>query len=111
MSKSKHKRYLENQQEKKPKIVAAQVRHQRIEISPLPPPEKLKQYQELYPKAGKFFFETLQKQTAHRILERFERLHKLLVKDEAPWPEAKINKKKKWMCNYCDYAEECNKIS
>jgi CRISPR/Cas system-associated exonuclease Cas4 (RecB family) len=44
------------------------------------------------------------------VLERFSILHKHLIEDTPPPPEAKLDPKRSWMCNYCPYKEECNKI-
>jgi len=57
----------------------------------------------------KTFHIRCRKETAHRILSRFETLHKHLTENTLPAPEAKLNKKRKWACNYCPYLEECNK--
>lgn len=47
------------------------------------------------------------KKLADKILERFEVLHKSLVNNEIPEPEAKLDDDKKWMCSYCTWSEEC----
>lgn len=39
---------------------------------------------------------------------RFEKLHKALIDDGMPEPEARQNREMNWMCNYCDYREECD---
>ena len=44
------------------------------------------------------------------ILERFSILHNYLLDDIIPEPEAKINPEMSWMCRYCEYKDECNKI-
>jgi CRISPR/Cas system-associated exonuclease Cas4 (RecB family) len=49
------------------------------------------------------------KETAHRILQRFETLHNHLTNNTLPEPEAKFSRKKSWACNYCDWREECDK--
>ncbi len=46
---------------------------------------------------------------AQRIIDRFRRLHKSLVDNVPPEPEAKQDPRKAWMCNYCPYAEKCRK--
>ncbi len=46
---------------------------------------------------------------AELIVERFRRLHKALVNDELPLPEAKIVEEIRWMCNFCEYREKCEK--
>ena len=47
------------------------------------------------------------KKQADKIIERFQELHKALTKDKLPEAEAKQDKDKSWMCDYCNYAEEC----
>ena len=47
---------------------------------------------------------------ALNILERFSMLHNYLIEDIIPEPEAKINPEMSWMCRYCPYREECNKL-
>ncbi|MFH1172112.1 MAG: PD-(D/E)XK nuclease family protein [Nanoarchaeota archaeon] len=44
---------------------------------------------------------------ANRILARFKKLHHHLKNDIMPDAEAKIYEELKWLCNYCDYSEEC----
>jgi CRISPR/Cas system-associated exonuclease Cas4 (RecB family) len=44
---------------------------------------------------------------AQAAIDRFRALHKALTEDELPAPEAKRVKAMKWMCGYCDWAEEC----
>lgn len=43
------------------------------------------------------------------IVERFKKLHECLVKNELPIPEAKLIEEIKWMCNFCEYREKCEK--
>ena len=43
------------------------------------------------------------------IVERFKKLHECLVKDELPIPEAKVIEELRWMCNFCEYREKCEK--
>lgn len=43
------------------------------------------------------------------ILQKYEKLHELLIKNELPKPEAQLNPRKKWMCNFCSYLDECKK--
>ncbi len=50
------------------------------------------------------------KKMSDKILERFEELHTSLIKDEIPEAEAKKDKDKIWMCDYCSYRKECDKI-
>ena len=37
-------------------------------------------------------------------------LHKNLVENTIPFPEAKLNKNIKWMCDWCTYKQECDLI-
>jgi len=46
---------------------------------------------------------------AKQILNKFRALHKHLVKDGLPVPEAKKRKETKWMCGYCEYKKKCDK--
>ncbi len=43
------------------------------------------------------------------IIERFKMLHKSLVEDELPKPEAKLIPELSWMCNFCEYRDKCEK--
>lgn len=43
------------------------------------------------------------------ILERFQILHELLVKDILPIDEAKKSNETNWMCNMCEYKVKCDK--
>ncbi|MFH1445026.1 MAG: PD-(D/E)XK nuclease family protein [Nanoarchaeota archaeon] len=45
---------------------------------------------------------------AKRILARFKKLHHHLKNDILPDAEAKNYEELRWLCNYCDYSEECN---
>jgi len=47
------------------------------------------------------------KKLSDKIIERFKVLHKSLIDDKMPEPEAKQNKDKEWMCSYCAWKEEC----
>lgn len=47
------------------------------------------------------------RERVQEILERFDRLHQTLTEDKIPEPEAKQNEDMNWMCDYCDYQEEC----
>jgi len=47
------------------------------------------------------------KKIADKIIERFHELHKALTQDRMPEAEAKQDKEKEWMCDYCNYREEC----
>ncbi|MEM3113180.1 MAG: CRISPR-associated protein Cas4 [Candidatus Pacearchaeota archaeon] len=44
------------------------------------------------------------------IIKRFHGLHYSLKEDKIPPAEAKIIKAKNWMCDYCEYKEECDKF-
>ena len=46
---------------------------------------------------------------AKQILNKFRALHKHLKSDSIPAPEAKKQKDTKWMCNYCEYKNKCDK--
>jgi len=58
----------------------------------------------------KSFNVNFSKEKIKRIMKRFEKLHFHLVKDKIPEPEAKLSEEKRWLCDYCDYKEECEKI-
>ncbi len=58
----------------------------------------------------KSFNVNFSKEKIKRIMKRFEKLHFHLVKDKIPEPEAKLSEEKRWLCDYCDYKEECKKI-
>ncbi len=45
-----------------------------------------------------------------RILARFEELHKSLIENRIPEAEAKKDKDKIWMCDYCAWKAECDNI-
>lgn len=47
------------------------------------------------------------KTEAGKILERFKTLHSHIKENKLPPPEAKQDREISWMCNYCDYQEEC----
>jgi len=55
----------------------------------------------------KTFHIRCKKETAHRILKRFEDLHKHLTEETIPYPEAKHSHKRKHLCNFCPWKEEC----
>ena len=57
----------------------------------------------------KTFHIRCKKETAYRIMQRFEDLHNFLTKNQIPKPEAKLKPKMKFMCTYCPYKEKCNK--
>lgn len=44
------------------------------------------------------------------LIERARKLHYYLTRNEVPLPEGKIDKEKKWMCNYCNYKDVCREI-
>jgi CRISPR/Cas system-associated exonuclease Cas4 (RecB family) len=44
-----------------------------------------------------------------KVINRAEKLHFFLTKNEVPLPEAKIVKDRNWECRYCDYKTLCNK--
>jgi CRISPR/Cas system-associated exonuclease Cas4 (RecB family) len=46
---------------------------------------------------------------AMEALNRFRKLHKHLVENTLPEPEAKLNSKMSWMCKYCEYKDMCDK--
>ena len=46
---------------------------------------------------------------AQLIEQRFKELHKNIKENKLPEPEAKQKSEIKWMCNYCDYKEMCDK--
>ncbi|MEM0475181.1 MAG: PD-(D/E)XK nuclease family protein [Candidatus Norongarragalinales archaeon] len=40
-------------------------------------------------------------------IARFAALHKALLEDKAPEPEAKLRQDMRWWCDYCEYVERC----
>ncbi len=44
---------------------------------------------------------------AKKIIERFRLLHKSLVSDTIPEPEARASSRTIWMCRYCEYNDKC----
>ena len=44
------------------------------------------------------------------IIKRFHGLHYALKENKTPPAEAKIINHKNWMCNYCEYKGECDKL-
>ena len=42
------------------------------------------------------------------IISRFRKLHEHIKNDTVPEAEAKTREEMKWLCNYCDYADECS---
>lgn len=59
---------------------------------------------------SKAFFLEYDPTISERIIERFKKLHSSVKNNEIPEPEAKLNLKKRWMCNFCPYKEECDGI-
>ncbi len=57
----------------------------------------------------KWFEIPYNEQQVEEILKRFRLLDKCLKLNELPPAEARSDEKKEWMCNYCDYREECEK--
>ena len=57
----------------------------------------------------KSFSEDYSEEKAKDIMERFEQLHQLLSNNLLPTAEAKSKEDKSWLCNYCEYAEQCGK--
>jgi len=45
-----------------------------------------------------------------KIVEKFGMLDKSLKQDKMPEAEAKLNSEISWMCRYCDYKEDCDKV-
>lgn len=45
------------------------------------------------------------------MIDRFNYIHEHLVEGELPFAEAKQMKDMKWMCNFCEYREKCDKNS
>ena len=43
------------------------------------------------------------------IIQRFQMLHESLTSNRLPAPEARENPEIGWMCNYCNYREECSR--
>jgi len=57
---------------------------------------------------AKWFNLIYDKKQAEEIIKRFHGLHNCLKLDIIPPAEAKLVKSKKWMCDYCEYSEECS---
>lgn len=55
----------------------------------------------------KQFFINYNKELVKKVLIRFEKLHKYLVENKIPEAEAKLVKRKTWLCGFCNYSEEC----
>jgi CRISPR/Cas system-associated exonuclease Cas4 (RecB family) len=58
---------------------------------------------------SKVFTVKYDEKEALKIINRFKALHKMLVNNITPKPEARENKKTIWMCNFCEYREKCYK--
>lgn len=56
----------------------------------------------------KWFNIEYNKDETEKILERFKKLHDSLVKDAIPEAEAKKIEEDLWMCDYCEYRDECD---
>jgi CRISPR/Cas system-associated exonuclease Cas4 (RecB family) len=59
---------------------------------------------------SKSFFVNYEPKTVENLIERFKKLHRSVVQNEIPEPEAKLDLKKRWMCNFCPYREECDAL-
>ncbi|MEM4590209.1 MAG: PD-(D/E)XK nuclease family protein [Candidatus Micrarchaeia archaeon] len=59
---------------------------------------------------SKAFFLEYDPTIAEKIIARFKRLHHSVKNNEIPEPEAKLDLKKRWMCNFCPYRQECDGI-
>ncbi|MBI2075896.1 MAG: PD-(D/E)XK nuclease family protein [Candidatus Aenigmarchaeota archaeon] len=56
---------------------------------------------------SKVFDVPYKKEEAEKIIERFRELHKGIVSDTIPEPEARSSSKTLWMCRYCEYKDKC----
>lgn len=56
---------------------------------------------------SKVFEVPYKKEEAEKIIERFRALHKGIVSDTIPEPEARGSSKTLWMCRYCEYKDKC----
>lgn len=45
-----------------------------------------------------------------KIIERFEKIHESLISGKIPIAEAKMSAETKWMCDYCPWKVECDKV-
>lgn len=59
---------------------------------------------------SKSFSVNYDKELADTIIKRFKALHLSLTNNSIPYAEAKQTRKNSWMCNYCLYKKECDKI-
>ena len=57
----------------------------------------------------RWFNQTYDEQKAKEIIDKFYKLHKSLKENNIPHAEAKLTNNKNWMCDYCEYREECDK--
>jgi len=55
----------------------------------------------------KWFDINYDKKEIEKIFKKFELLHQALINDEIPEAEARLDKEKEWLCNNCEYFEEC----
>jgi CRISPR/Cas system-associated exonuclease Cas4 (RecB family) len=60
-------------------------------------------------KSKSFFFDYDQAM-AEGIVGRFTELNTNLKQDTIPEPEAKVDRKMRWMCYYCNYRQECDNV-
>jgi CRISPR/Cas system-associated exonuclease Cas4 (RecB family) len=57
---------------------------------------------------SKVFEIKFDQEIVNKVLERFRKLHKCLVENVLPLPEARINKDEMdWMCKLCEYRDRC----
>ena len=59
---------------------------------------------------SKAFFMDYDPKIAETVIGRFKELHSSVAGNSMPGPEAKLNYRKKWMCNFCAYKNECDGI-
>ena len=56
---------------------------------------------------SKIFEVKYDEKQALAIIERFRQLHRALLDDKIPEPEARADRKTLWMCRYCEYRDKC----
>jgi hypothetical protein len=56
---------------------------------------------------SKVFTIPYSKEEAEKIIERFRLLHKHLLSDAIPEPEARTDRKTMWMCKFCEHKSRC----
>ncbi len=56
---------------------------------------------------SKIFEINYSKEEADKVIARFDTLHKHLIAQTIPEPEARQNKNMSWMCKKCDYRKQC----